>query len=86
MSEPISAERLAEIRERAKIDELRGNVSDRMLLFAEVERLRAENARLCETIIRDRDVNREICEGIAEMNARLRAELEAAKVDIRDIT
>lgn len=52
-------------------------------LLAEVERLRAENAQLCETIVRERDANRGICEGIAAQNTRLRAELEAAKRDMQ---
>ena len=52
-------------------------------LLDEISRAWAENAQLCETIVRDREANREICEGMAAQNARLRAELEAAKRDMR---
>lgn len=53
-------------------------------LLDEISRTWAENAQLCETIVRDREANREICEGMAAQNARLHAELEAAKNDLDD--
>lgn len=54
-------------------------------LLDEISRTWAENAQLCETIVRDREANREICEGMAAQNARLRAELEAAKRDLHEL-
>ena len=94
MNEPMSAEKLAEIRERAEEVYMHGasytksaveQAQTEMVLLAEVERLRAENVQLGGMITSERDANREVCEGIAAQNTRLRAELEAAKEDMHRI-
>lgn len=48
-------------------------------MIADVKRIGAEKARLCEMIIAERAAHKELDEAIASDNARLRAELEATK-------
>ena len=94
MNEPMSAERLAKIKEKARKAACGKYQMDGMLfcriyapaLFDEIHRLKQENAQLCDTIVRDREANREIGEAIASENAALRAELEAAKWDLHTLS
>ena len=85
MSEPMSTERLAEIRERAKIDELRGYASDRAALLAEVERLTEsnENLRLIANVNGDWNV-KFMQEQSRTQDAIARA--EAAEQTIREVS